>query len=412
MEKQNCKGMHDLLPVDMASFRSIENIFLNYCYKYGYKEVRTPTLEYLHLFTAIGTLTPSTLNRVYSFLDWDGWSGERVVLRPDGTIPVARLYIDNMNQRETVKLCYVTNIFAFEATGNENRERWQCGAEFIGGNRLAADAEIISLASDLMNSFGIETVNLQLSHAGLIKALVKEIALTAEEETSLIDHVLDGDWQSLLERGETENMKKLLNLLINLKGTSSNFLQNVKNLYPQASLALTSNIDDFINITKLLDELNCKYEIDMKSIRNFEYYTGVCFQLSADSKKIGGGGRYDDLIPLMKGGNHPACGFALYIDSIMKSTSLGEKEGRDQTILIKSGSTKPEIIKNCFDLAQNLRKNDYSVDMQFADKELADYCWIVSIYEKNPNDYDIFNQQRQQHYSAVSINEVIKVLHQ
>ena len=150
----------------------------------------------------------------------------------------------------------------------------------------------------------------------------------------------------------------------------------------------------------------------MKSIRNFEYYTGVCFQLSANSKKIGGGGRYDDLIPLMKGGNHPACGFGLYIDSIMKLTSLGIKKDRDQTILIKSGSKTPEIIKNCFNLAKNLRENNYSVDIQFIDCEVSDYCWIVSICGKNPNDYDIVNQQWQQHYSASSINEIIKVLHQ
>jgi histidyl-tRNA synthetase len=412
MENQNCKGMQDLLPVDMSSFRYIEDIFLDCCHKYGYQEVRTPTLEYLHLFTAIGTLTPNTLNKVYSFLDWDGWSGERVVLRPDGTIPVARLYIDNMSQLNTVKLCYVTNIFAYEATGNESRERWQFGAEFIGGNRLAADAEIISLANNITHSLGIKNINLQLSHAGLIKALVKELAFNPAEETSLVDHVLDGDWQALLERGEVEEMGKLLALLLNLKGKSNRFLQNVKTLYPQASPELKSNIDDFINITKLLDDLNCEYEIDMKAIRNFEYYTGVCFQLSANGRRIGGGGRYDDLIPLMRGGDHLACGFAIYVDSIMKSTCVDKKEGGDRAILVKGENTTPEIIEDCFTLAQNLRVEDYSVDIHFTERELSDYFWIISVCGETPTSYDIFNQKRQQHYSAASINEVMKVLHQ
>ena len=90
------KGTQDLSPEDMRRFRLIEGVFRDSCLKWGYEEVRTPTLEYLHLFTSTGTLTPSRLNKVYSFLDWDGWSGERVVLRPDGTIPIARLYIEDM----------------------------------------------------------------------------------------------------------------------------------------------------------------------------------------------------------------------------------------------------------------------------------------------------------------------------
>jgi len=133
--------MQDLLPEEMLRFRRIEDVFRTCCRNWGYQEVRTPTLEYLHLFTATGTLTASMLSKVYSFLDWDGWSGERVVLRPDGTIPVVRLYIDNLSGQELARLFYVTNIFAFEGTGKKNRERWQCGAEFFGGAKFAPDVE-------------------------------------------------------------------------------------------------------------------------------------------------------------------------------------------------------------------------------------------------------------------------------
>ena len=114
MRVQRCKGTRDLSPEEMRRFRLIEGVFRDCCLKWGYEEVRTPTLEYLYLFTSIGTLTPSRLGKVYSFLDWDGWSGERVVLRPDGTIPIARLYIDTMADRELAKLFYVTNVFSFE----------------------------------------------------------------------------------------------------------------------------------------------------------------------------------------------------------------------------------------------------------------------------------------------------------
>ena len=87
MRVQKCKGTCDLSTEEMRRFRLIEGAFRESCVKWGYQEVRTPTIEYLHLFTSTGTLTPSTLGKVYSFLDWDGWSGERVVLRPEGTIP-------------------------------------------------------------------------------------------------------------------------------------------------------------------------------------------------------------------------------------------------------------------------------------------------------------------------------------
>ncbi len=106
-------GMRDILPDDMERFRRIESAFRTACLGWGYREVRTPTIERLHLFTAAGTLSPQMLDRVYSFLDWDGWSGERVVLRPDSTIPVARLYVEKLNDTEIAKLFYVQNVLRF-----------------------------------------------------------------------------------------------------------------------------------------------------------------------------------------------------------------------------------------------------------------------------------------------------------
>ena len=65
METQKCKGARDLLPVDMERFRQVEDAFLNSCLNWGYREIKTPTLEYIHLFTQAGTLTPAMLGRVY-----------------------------------------------------------------------------------------------------------------------------------------------------------------------------------------------------------------------------------------------------------------------------------------------------------------------------------------------------------
>ncbi|MBA7503376.1 Histidine--tRNA ligase [subsurface metagenome] len=400
-----------MLPEDMVRFRHIEDAFRNCCGKYGYQEVRTPTLEYLHLFTAAGTLTPSMLGKVYSFLDWNGWSGERVVLRPDGTIPVARLYINNLSEHEIAKLFYVTNIFAFEETGRENRERWQCGAEFLGGTKLAADAEIISLAKEVVHKLALANIRLQLSHAGLVKALIKELKLGPGKEAKVTSRVLDGDWQALMEAKSTRpELDRLLSLLLSLKGKSSGFLQNTKALCQQVSSDFKSSMEDFINITTLLDSLSCNYEIDITAIRGFEYYTGICFQLLADKEKIGGGGRYDDLIPFMSGKNIPACGFALYIDPIMKLLPLvGSKEGTESRILIKGEESTLEIVRTCFTLAQSLREAKRTVEIAFTEREPSNYRWVIAVTKK-PSPFVLIDRQQKQRRDVASAAEILNIL--
>jgi len=399
-----------LLPEDMVRFRHIEDAFRNCCGKYGYQEVRTPTLEYLHLFTAAGTLTPSMLGKVYSFLDWNGWSGERVVLRPDGTIPVARLYINNLSEHEIAKLFYVTNIFAFEETGRENRERWQCGAEFLGGTKLAADAEIISLVKEVVHKLGLANIRLQLSHAGLVKALIKELKLGPGEEAKVTNRVLDGDWQALMEAKSTRpELDRLLSLLLSLKGKSSGFLQNTKALCQQVSSDFKSSMEDFINITTLLDSLSCNYEIDITAIRGFEYYTGICFQLLADKEKIGGGGRYDDLIPFMSGKNIPACGFALYVDTIMKLLPPESEESTESRILIKGEESTPEIVRTCFTLAQSLREAKRTVEIAFTEREPSNYRWVIAVTKK-PSPFVLIDRQQKQRRDVASAAEILNIL--
>ena len=128
---ERVRGMRDLLPPDMDRVRFVEATFAAACRAWGYREIRTPVIEPLYLFTAAGTLSPKTLDNVYSFLDWDGWSGERVVLRPDSTIPAARLYAEHLAGSDVAKLFYRQNIFHFTDDGS-SREEWQCGVELIG----------------------------------------------------------------------------------------------------------------------------------------------------------------------------------------------------------------------------------------------------------------------------------------
>ena len=317
---QKCRGMRDWLPADMIRFRRIEDAFRHGCAAYGYHEVKPPTIEYLQLFTALGTLTPAMVGRVYSFLDWDGWTGERVVLRPDSTIPVARLYVEHLSPRVPCRLFYVTNSFVFEETGSKQRERWQCGAEFIGGAPVVADVEMVLLAQDVIARLGLDGTRFEVCHAGLLKALIDELDLEPPAKQHLVEAVLEGDWQGLHQAvarvGET---KRYLSPLLQLKGVSAGYLGNVRALSSDAGSDFRTALDQFIEVATVLDDLECKYDIDITAVRSFEYYTGLCFQLvTAAGDKVGGGGRYDDLIPLLGGPHTSACGFALYMDQLVE----------------------------------------------------------------------------------------------
>jgi histidyl-tRNA synthetase len=411
MKNQKCKGMQDLLPEDMLRFRRVEDIFRTCCRNWGYQEVRTPTLEYLHLFTATGTLTPSMLSKVYSFLDWDGWSGERVVLRPDGTIPVARLYIDNLSGQELARLFYVTNIFAFEGTGKENRERWQCGAEFFGGDKSAPDVEIILLAEEVIRRLGISNVGLQLSHAGLVKALLKELKLSPGEEAKMINHILEGNWQALTKAKSTNpEIDRLIAALLGLKGKSSSFLHNIKASFPKASQDFKVSLGNLINIATLLDNLGCSYKIDIAAIHGFEYYTGICFQFLADGEKIGGGGRYDSLVPLMNGKDIPACGFALYVDTIMKLLPVEKEKKGECEILIKGKELTQEIVETCFTVAESLRDAGHSAELDFTGREESNYRWVVLVSGKEPSPFVLTDCVQNRRRDAASMTEILKVV--
>jgi len=411
MKIQKCKGTRDLHPEEMARFRLIEGAFRDCCIKAGYDEVRTPTLEYLHLFTSTGTLTPGTLGKVYSFLDWDGWSGERVVLKPDGTIPVARLYIDTMKRKELAKLFYITNIFIFEETGKETREKWQCGAELIGAGSTMADLELIILALEVLKRLGFKDVELRLSHAGLIRALLVSFGLSPEEQTRVFDQILDGDTEALTGlTARTPELEKTLTPLLGLKGQSSGFLRNLKVICNQSLPEFSEPLDDFIGIVDLLEALGYSYQIDIASGRGFEYYTGVIFQLFAGKVRIGGGGRYDALIPLMGGRDIPASGFALYLDPLMDLLKpKASTRPLPQKILVRASSSQPQTVKESFRIADYLRQAGYTAELYLGSKQSADLRWTLDVQDTEPY-FVLTDREKNKKFQVQTADEVLKLL--
>lgn len=408
MEFQRCKGARDMSPEDMKRFHLIEEAFRSNCLSRGYEEVKTPVIEYLHLFTSAGTLTPTMLGRVYSFLDWDGWSGERVVLRPDVTIPVARFYIESMADRELARLFYVANVFSFEESAEKTREKWQCGAELIGRGSPLADVELISLALEVLRKLRIEGVELKLSHAGLIKGLLRGLGLNQEERGRIFDQILDGNAQ-VLERikAEKPGLARVLSPWMDMNGKSAGFIKNLKSVFLSDLPELEPQINDFASIAGLLQSLGYDYRIDMASVRGFEYYTGVMFQLFRGGEKIGGGGRYDDLIPSMGGKETPACGFALYLDRMM---NLVKPESYARTpaekILLK---IEPATIKSGFEVAGRLRESGFIAEMYLGGKQADDFRWLLEVNSEPPL-FVLTDRKMHTRHEAQTADDVLALL--
>jgi len=411
MKIQRCKGFSDLSTSDMKRFRLIEDAFRNVCLNWGYQEVRTPTLEYLHLFTSTGTFTPSLLNKVYSFLDWDGWSGERVVLRPDGTIPVARFYIDSLGKTDLAKLFYVANIFIFEETGAQNREKWQGGVELIGANSPIADVELINMAIDTFKKLEINNTEIKLSHAGVIKALLGGLGLSHEQQFEVFDRILEGDISALGKINPQKSAAgEIVISLLDLKGNSSELLNNLRSLYIKEFPGLDTPLNDFIEIVSLLERMDIKFQIDMDTGRGFEYYTGVIFHVNANGIDIAGGGRYNALIPFLGGKDKPASGFAIYLDKLMQMidvNSLGSRVG-DNGIIVRIEGNETAILKSGFELVKFIHDNGNIAEMSFNGHIPQGFRRIVDI--KKDNTF-IFTDIRTKKKTVIkNLSELIKLI--
>jgi len=377
---QRSKGSHDLTPGDMRRFRRVEAIFSQVCNSWDYHEIKTPTLEYLHLFTSAGTLTQGMLKRVYSFLDWDGWSGERVVLKPDATIPAARFYVEQTSaglREKVARYYYVTNTFIFEETGVKNRERWQCGVEYIGAGTPLADVETVALALEVIAHLKAGKAVVKLTHAGLIRGLLAGMGLSLQEQAGMFEKILAGsaaDIERLLsEHPETAEM---MLLLMNNKGRSSGFIKNIKALFVPGKAAFEPAMDNFIAVLELMEQQGIDYEVDLAVGKGFEYYTGLIFRLDIGAENVGGGGRYDQLIPMMGGAETPAAGFALYMDRLM-AMALAEEDV--PVALAVSVRISPETLKDGLELAGFLREGGMVVRLTAGDESAVGCDWELRL---------------------------------
>jgi histidyl-tRNA synthetase len=253
---------------------------------------------------------------------------------------------------------------------------------------------------------GLKNVELRLSHAGLIKVLLEKLGLSAEEQHRMLDRILDGDAEALAKVSrESPEAGNILRPLLSLNGKSPGFLRNQKAILARNMPEIGRPLDDFLKTVALLDELGLKYRINIASGAGFEYYTGLIFQLFIGEDKVGGGGRYDALIPSMGGGEVPASGFALYLDQLMnliKTEAIAPAS--QKRILVRALSD--DAMKEAFKTADSLRRAGYIAELDL-DGQVA--RWMLEVRDKAPV-FTLIDKKKSGKYNARTFSEVLKML--
>lgn len=354
-ETQKSRGMRDLLPDEMDRVRAVKDSFAATCRAWGYREIRTPVIEPLHLFTAAGTLSPQTLDRVYSFLDWDGWSGERVVLRPDSTIPAARLYAEQLDSGRVAKLFYSQNVFRFTDDGSD-REETQCGVELIGDTGSAGDVEVVLMALEALKPLRLPDLTVGISHAGVVRAVLAAAGLTAEEQEAAYDRLLDGDLTAVDEvEARLPQLNAPLRMLFDVDGAGEGYITNLRGPLVSAIPALAAPFDELEHVVATLEASGVTPRIRAVLARSFEYYSGIVLRIESQGRRVVAGGRYDELIGLVGGKRVPASGFALYVAPIVEMMPATSRDDAATRVVLTTDGFSPEANVALYAAAGELR---------------------------------------------------------
>jgi len=306
------RGTRDFLPDEMEERLSIESSFRSVVQRWGYGEVKTPTFENLDLFTIKSG--EGILDEIYAFVDK---GGRRMALRPELTAPVMRLYIESFQvSAKPCKLFYFDNCFRYERPQKGRfREFWQFGVELIGSNQPEADAEVITLAVEMLSSVGVKG-ELHIGDLSIIRSIIKELSTAQQARIMrLVDKKDNTGLDDYLEEIKAPNpIRENLFSLINLSS---------RDTFKEA-LKITGNlpgIDRFARTLELLDALEVEYTVDLGIARGLDYYNGMVFEIYSNQlgaqNQICGGGSYR-LTHLFGGKDTPSTGFGIGFDRVME----------------------------------------------------------------------------------------------
>jgi len=395
---------NDLLPGDIVKFRAVEAAFLERCRQFGYREIKTSTIEPLHIFTAAGALSPALLKKVCSFLDWGGWSRERVALRADSTISAARYYLDNLTEEGHVKVCYIENQFRRGDTGQEVSERWQLGIENIGDDSPVSDVEVIFIAVDTLRAAGFDRTCLHLSFPSIIIEYVNLTFGEPEERQKVLGLIKEGRHEDIKSLGGNDRDTDILFRLLRFRGENVSYLNNLRSDFYNHGKILR-HLERFREICVLLERLKCPYEINFSLSGNFDYYTGIQFEVLSSSRKTSDrevlctGGRYDNLIGSLapRGAKAvPSVGFALNLKNAI--SLMQEPVDTMQNIGIMLRNITYDNIKTGQNLCLRLNRLGFISRLSFseiAEEEYGDYGLIIEVDRERFRDgYSIIHSRK------------------
>jgi histidyl-tRNA synthetase len=302
------RGTYDVLPEDALAREQLETTAKGILERAGYERIETPIFEATELFArGVGESTDVVQKEMYTFAE------EGVTLRPEGTAPVCRAYLEHGMHKlpQPVKLWYLGAFFRRERPQQGRfRQFWQLGAEAIGSDDPAVDAESILLLAEILEAIAARGLRLRISSLGTP-------ATRAEYRDELQAYLRAHEDELSREVRERIELNPLRAFDADHPGT-----RDVMRGAPLLLDRLTpEDREHFEAVTSLLDTVGLAYEVDPALVRGLDYYTRTVFEFTSDAlgaqSGVGGGGRYDGLMEQIGGRPTPGMGWAAGIERML-----------------------------------------------------------------------------------------------
>ena len=313
MKLQKPKGTQDILPSESAKWQYVEAVARETFKKYNYSEIRTPMFEHYEVISrSVGDTTDIVTKEMYDFHD----KGDRhITLRPEGTAPVVRSFVENKlfapEVQKPVKMYYIGSMFRYERPqAGRLREFHQVGVECFGSANPATDVETIAMAYQLFQILGIKDVTLHLNTLG------SAVSRSAYRQ-ALIDYLTP-----MREQLSKDSQRRLdenpLRVLDSKEKEDKIAVENAPSILDYLDDESQAHFDA---VRSMLETLNIPYVIDTNMVRGLDYYNHTIFEFITTVDKseltICAGGRYDSLVEYFDGPETPGFGFALGLERLL-----------------------------------------------------------------------------------------------
>ena len=363
MEFKTIKGFKDILPEDVETWQRLESEARRVFHPFGFKEIRPPLLERTELFSrGIGKETDIVSKEMYTLMDSKG-SG--ITLRPEATASVVRAYIQNrIYQKNPIQKLYTIGpMFRHERPQKGRfRQFHQINAEIFGDAGSRSDADIIIMAMFFLETIGLSGLGLHINSLGCHKC---RVSFKKELKKYLIQKI-DALCLDCRRRTDTNPLR-----VFDCK------VDNCKEVVSGAPSILDYICEDcqehFESVQGYLESSGIPFVLNHKLVRGLDYYTRTTFEIQTErlgaQNAVTGGGRYDGLVKLLGGPDHPGTGFAMGIERLVALLGEGsEQEFRTPDLFIAALGDKAE--KKGFNWVNELRRTGIWVETEYSSKGL------------------------------------------